>query len=114
MNGCDDGTDCSCCGDRWYRPTQINNPYTYGAFTETEAEKIAEKYGGKAVKRNKASYGNRDTDVVFSIEQYATYIAEEYGWTSPDVRIFYKNGEVKEFESSEVKKRLSIKKNKKK
>lgn len=105
FNGCDDGMDCPCCGDRWYRPSEIDVPYNYGAFTKAEAEKIAEKYGGETVKRSKATYGNRDTDVIFSVEQYAGYLAEEYGWTSPDVRIFYKNGEVKEFESSKVVKR---------
>jgi hypothetical protein len=31
-----------------------------------------------------------------SIEEYAQVMADLYGWTKPDIRIFYKNGEVKE------------------
>jgi hypothetical protein len=31
-----------------------------------------------------------------NIEDYAQYLANNYGWTKPDIRIFYKSGEVKE------------------
>ena len=31
-----------------------------------------------------------------NIEEYAQYMAEEYGWTIPDARIYYYNGNVKE------------------
>lgn len=34
------------------------------------------------------------------IEEYAHYLSDEYGWTSPDARIYYKNGVVKEIFSS--------------
>ena len=30
------------------------------------------------------------------IEEYAQYLADEYGWTVPDIRIYYKNGKVKD------------------
>lgn len=35
-------------------------------------------------------------DIFKNIEEFAQYMADEYGWTSPDVRIFYIDGEVKE------------------
>lgn len=105
FNGCEEGMDCPCCGDRWYRPNEVAIPYKYGAFTLEQAEKIAEKYGATVERREKKnSYKDRMWDVVFPLEMYAKYLAEEYGWTSPDVRIFYKDGTVKEIESSKVQK----------
>ena len=35
-------------------------------------------------------------DKFANIEEYAQYIANNYGWTTPDVRIYYKDGTVKE------------------
>lgn len=104
-DGCESGMDCECCGDRWYRPWSsdgIQFPYSYGTFTSEEANKIAETYNGKVKLADKAWY-NRDTDVVFETpESYMQYVADEYGWTIPDARIFYKNGEVKEIFSKTV------------
>ena len=106
-NGCDSGMDCDCCGDRWYRPWSsdgIEFPYSYGTFTPDEANKIAEKYNCKVEKSTKA-WADRDTNVIFETpELYAQYLADEYSWTSPDVRVFYKNGEVKEIFSPQVNK----------
>lgn len=98
FDGCATGSDCECCGDRWYRPDDGHGfPYAYGAFELVEAEKTAEKYNCKIEKRKK-SFGNRDHNVIFeTVEQYAQYMVDYFAWTSPDVRIFYKNGEVKEF-----------------
>lgn len=62
FNGCDDGIDCYCCGDRWYGSEEVESPHPYGD----------------------------------SIEEIAQYHADHYGWTTPDCRIFYKSGEVKE------------------
>lgn len=68
-NGCDSGTDCDCCGDRWSKD-----------FIDEIPESDI-KYD----------------DIVFqNVEQYAQHFANEYGWTTPDCRIFYKNGKVKE------------------
>lgn len=39
FNGCDTGSDCSCCGDRWYRPHGIGDkvPSIYGTpVTKTQ------------------------------------------------------------------------------
>lgn len=33
---------------------------------------------------------------VNNIEEYAQSLADKWGWTTPDARIFYKNGRVKE------------------
>lgn len=40
---------------------------------------------------------NLDTlQKLYSIEEYAQYLADTYGWTTPDIRIYYNNGSVKE------------------
>lgn len=36
FNGCDAGTDCSCCGDRWYK--QYGDEPEYKTLEEVEAE----------------------------------------------------------------------------
>lgn len=103
FDGCSSGQDCDCCGDRWYRPwDSITFPFSYGTFTNDKAEHLAEIYNVKTEKAEK-NYSGRDTNVIFeTIESYAQYMANEYGWTTPDVRIFYKNGEVKELFSNQI------------
>lgn len=61
FNGVNDGTDCECCGDRWYEPFQnIEFPLKYSE------------------------------SVIFkTVEEYAQYLANSYGWTTPDARIYY-------------------------
>jgi len=72
FNGVDDGFDCPCCGDRWYEPySHIEFPIKWD-----------------------------ENKTFVTIEEYAQFVANEYGWTKPDIRIFYKNGEVKEIFSS--------------
>jgi hypothetical protein len=61
------GMDCPCCGDRWYSADKKTFPYKYSKGIEFE-----------------------------SVEEYAQYLADEYGWTKPDARLFYKDGTVKE------------------
>lgn len=41
---------------------------------------------------------------ITNIETYAQFLADEYGWTSPDTRIYYKDGTIKEFFSKRVEK----------
>jgi len=67
FNGVDDGIDCPCCGNRWYTPDDIKFPLKYSEKKEFH-----------------------------NIEEYAQHLADHYGWTSPDARIFYKDGTVKE------------------
>lgn len=117
-DGCDTGSDCPCCGDRWYRPwssdgidlEEMNTKWNgyevtlwgkdqspeellsdfksrYSDMTWLVEPKIEDKYGSKR------AIGRVRLD---NIEQYAQICANLYGWTTPDARIFYKNGEVKE------------------
>jgi hypothetical protein len=96
FNGVDEGMDCPCCGDRWYSGHEVSFPRSYGSMTEKEAASVAEKYGA-SVAASKGGWKDRNWDVVFATpESYAQYLADEYGWTSPDVRIFRSDGSVVE------------------
>jgi len=77
FNGCDDGMDCPCCGDRWY------------PLYRDDAVKFPLEYGKDQIFEN--------------IQDYAQYLADEYGWTSPDGRIYYKDGQVTECYGKNVK-----------
>lgn len=81
-DGVANGLDCSCCGDRWSK-------YWLDAIP-------LEKYRTEGYKewRGQTFYFN-------DIEEYAQYLANTYGWTKPDVRIYYKDGTVKEIFSNE-------------
>lgn len=70
-DGVNKGLDCPCCGDRWY---------TY--YDEIDI--------------NKMKNDGYEVSVCDSIEEYAQYLANTYGRTSPDARIFYKDGNIKE------------------
>jgi len=100
FDGCENGVDCECCGDRWYRPWNddgITFPYSYGAFTEASAKEIAKVYNAKVEVKEDEKYRNRNSFVSFEdVESYAQYMADQHGWTTPDIRIFYKNGNVVE------------------
>lgn len=106
-NGVAEGLDCECCGDRWYSPYKgLEFPYKYASFTKQDADKIASTYDAEAYKTNeKKPYGDRVFGVEFKkVEAYVQYMADLYGWTSPDARIFYKDGTVKEINSNRLKK----------
>lgn len=106
-DGCDEGMDCPCCGDRWYRPWSNDGivfPYAYGAFGEKEANSICESYGAELKKRDKESIGGREWDVLFNTpEEYMQYLADAYGWTKPDGYIHYKDGRKVSIYSKKVK-----------
>lgn len=74
FNGVEGGYDCDCCGDRWYEATR---PAMEGMWGFKPPITTAEKF-------------NND------IEKYAQYLANQYGWTTPDSRIFYSDGTVTE------------------
>lgn len=128
-NGVEDGYDCECCGDRWYNGHPINfsknkefGEYPvkiwadkrsqgsdqikimnekYSGFEWTEAPILGERYGTPVVE-GKIKITN--------IEEYAQVHANEYGWTSPDARIFYENGDVKDiymYSDEKYKKKIS-------
>lgn len=121
-DGCDNGNDCRCCGDRWYRP---DSPLDFDTMNT--------RWGGYEVSFWLTEYkkkGSIDKDVVIqklkdmypgytwltepivedkyrshrvigkirvdNVEQYAQILADRFGWTTPDARIFYKDGNIKE------------------
>lgn len=97
-DGVENGNDCPCCGDRWYRPWSNDGmefPYRYGSFKKKTAEDIAERYHGEVVERpeDKRRAGGDNFDVIFRTpESYMQYSADSYGWTDPDGYIYYKAG----------------------
>lgn len=72
FNGVSQGIDCGCCGDRWsnYMPDELEFPMDYEPST-----------------------------IFHNVEEYAQYMANNYGWTKPDARLFYKDGRVVEINS---------------
>ena len=106
FDGVEKGMDCDCCGDRWSTPWRdVELPLHCGTFSKAKAEAIGKKYKA-TVQSAKKPFGHDGThEVVFeTVESYARYLANEYGWTKPDVRIYYVNGSVLtiESESSDV------------
>ena len=107
FDGCETGMDCDCCGDRWHRPWGDEGmvfPYSYGVYTKEEADVMVKEYGCITKPADK-KYRDRDTEVLFvTLEEYAQYMADSYGgWTTPEVRIYFKDGTVKEFETKKRK-----------
>lgn len=115
FNGCDNGLDCSCCGDRWndYNEDHIDltkeNYNTHSVLIyyhsdENTEKQWEEKYRQyevieepKLIDENtsfKKYFGKVKTD---TIEKYAQFMANEHGWTKPDIRIYYWDGSMKEF-----------------
>jgi len=117
-NGVEDGSDCPCCGDRWYpSPSEINldkfNEKGYEVYlydhvpnVEQEWEKL---YGHlPIVKKPKweTVYGSKryTGSVKFeTLQQYCQFMADTYGWTTPDIRIFHLDGKIDEIYSKKVK-----------
>lgn len=126
-NGVNEGLDCPCCGDRWYNSPdeikilemnerwggyeinhwlnekELKNPdealrklkERYKGFVWSKEPELFSKYGKNNIISGKVRIDN--------IEQYAKVLADSYGWTKPDCRIFYKDGRVKEIYSAKVK-----------
>ncbi len=70
FNGVRDGIDRSCCGDRWYSPTEINFPHI-----------------------------GWDNEVFQDITEYVNDLQKysSCAFMKINARIFYKNGDVQEF-----------------
>ena len=119
--GVSEGRDCSCCGDRWnkdwLRPVDMDKYMTAGyrvnvydgIYTNT-MERWNEKYGkyefAEAPHWEKHDWGTKEYvgAIKFNnIEEYAQFLADEYGWTTPDIRIYYEDGTVKEIFKTETK-----------
>lgn len=112
-NGVAEGRDCPCCGDRWDKwndnPIDIEKYKTEGFTvsiydgiyrnTINEWEKKYRRY--EVIKEpefeTRCSIRSYVGKIRFNnIEEYAEYLANEYGWTTPDARIYYNDGNVKE------------------
>lgn len=107
------GIDCPCCGDRWSlwndAPIDLdkysNKGYsvsTYESFNNNAIDEWNKKYSKYEIIEQpifKKEYGIR-TYVgrirLHNIEEYAQFMADKYGWTTPDARIYYHDGSVKE------------------
>ncbi|WP_144666767.1 DUF7296 family protein [Bacillus altitudinis] len=109
FNGVDDGVDCGCCGDRWYSGNEVDlleineNGYEVSVYDGLgDAEKVwCDGYGAYEIHTEpdwqKNIFRKFSGKIKFrDIEEYAQFLADEYGWTTPDARIFYKDGSVTE------------------
>lgn len=97
--------DCPCCGDRWYKPWGDDGETFPKDYEVTEFASLnkwykkCEKYEivEEPQLRKGSMFKSYEGKIRFNnVEEYAQYLADEYGWTTPDIRIYYKNGEVKE------------------
>ncbi len=108
FNGCDEGMDCPCCGNRWYPPySNVEIPYYWGSINLEMAEKISSIYDAEPapVRDTRHVHGDRNMAVLFkSIDGYSQFLAEEYGETSPEVIVYNYDGSVKKYYSSHVEK----------
>lgn len=116
-DGVEDGSDCPCCGDRWHNyPDAIDlkkindkwKGYEYSTWVgsnekpEEALERIKSRYPKSEwfdEPRIEEKYGSQriiGRMKMNTLEEYAQVTADLYGWTKPDIRIFYKNGDVKE------------------
>jgi hypothetical protein len=105
-NGVASGIDCPCCGDRWdipYSSIDMDKLSSYKVCALSVAE-WKRKFGRYEVVKSprKGKYGSLlYGEIAFkNFEEYVQYLADEYSWTTPDARIFYKNGTVTEIFSA--------------
>jgi len=112
FDGVENDIDCSCCGDRWNESwNHINiekwkeEGYDVSIYSHYEnSEQLWYDKYGKYIIIKKPEWINKDKSytsfngkIAFrDIEEYAQYVSNDFGWTSPDTRIFYKDGTVKE------------------
>jgi hypothetical protein len=99
FNGCDEGLDCDCCGDRWYHPHEVR--LNFGSFSQDEALAVGKEYQGTVCDTAKP-YKDRTKDFHFqNVEEYARFMAERWGYKFddqiPDTRIHYLDGRVQGF-----------------
>lgn len=109
FNGVYKGIDCGCCGDRWSHGDEVDlskineNGYEVSVYDGLgDAEKVwRDGYGAYEIHTEpnwqKTIFRKFSGKIKFrNIEEYAQFLADEYGWTTPDARIFYKDGTVTE------------------
>lgn len=102
------GIDCPCCGDRWSVPYDSINMDKLSSYN-TMALSVNEwnrRFGRYVVVKPPRKDSDHHYSLVFGtiafkdFEEYVQFLADEYGFTSPDARIFYKNGTVTEIFSA--------------
>ena len=70
FNGVSDGCDCECCGDRWYKPSEMIFPFEYGS------------------------------NLTFNtLEEYCDYLSRRHSFTDPCVIVHYADDSKKSFTS---------------
>lgn len=105
FEGVDKGIDCPCCGDRWHRAYDefdldiLNIPYKVRQYFRGDISKAQDmwynRYGSYTIIKPPSleSTGHSKRlvgEVIFhTLENYLSYIANCYGQTTPDSRIFY-------------------------
>lgn len=107
--GVQEGLDCPCCGDRWNKDyldainlKSINERGFSVSTYDGSLSKWKKKYGTYEVVEAPAItngwFGKKcEGKIKFrTLEEYMQFLANEYGCTTPDVRIYYKNGNIKE------------------
>jgi hypothetical protein len=122
FNGCEEGMDCPCCGDRWYDSPDdlsemiekygVESKKYYGiseySGTVEDMEKKYEGYDVRNIKFIKAgtkdkkgfssSFDQVKGELRFrSVDEYLQFMADEYGWCDPDIIVHYKDGSKKTF-----------------
>lgn len=119
-DGVNKGIDCSSYGDRW-SIMRDNNPINIKKYA-TEGRRVSvdsiykdtiaiwnDRYGSYEIVEKPTwkedEYNIREYEYVGriklrNIEEYAQFMADEYGWTVPDIRIYYHDGNVKEIFSN--------------
>jgi len=123
-DGVENGMDCECCGDRWYGVSEVDLEQAnkkWGGYEISEwlqanetrqdaVESLKSQYPGSTwltepkLETKYSSHRVIGKIRLDNIEQYAQVMANLYGWTTPDIRIFYANGAVKEIFSNKIKK----------
>ncbi len=83
-NGCDMGMDCGCCGDRWHDGEEVKLPSDYSMNDYNDPKNFMKVTGRKEI-------------ILNTLDEYLQHLTDNYGWESPDARVFYKDGSVKEF-----------------
>lgn len=115
FNGCNTGNDCSCCGDRWYPRNESDKIDIDEINTKWNGSEVS-NYDVKKLDKLNAIYKDfefteplkvvnnaiKGKVKLRNIEEYFQVQANRYGWTKPDVRIFYKNGTIKEIFSNKI------------
>ena len=105
----DQSSSCPCCGDRWsLYPTEIDinewkkEGYPVGVydFYENPEKRWFSMYGNfprlvePTWNSDKLGVSRQFHGAIYfnTIEEYCQHLANSYGWTSPDVRIYYTDG----------------------